>query len=205
MQLNKFFDHIYCINLDRREDRFKESLDEFSKNGIENVERFSATDGILIPRDGYSDSMKAGDIGSLLTHKRLFNDAISNGYENFLLVEDDVQFSENFSEKFSEVINDLPDNWQIFYLGGNNNLGTPMPITERLAIANRTLATHSISFKKEVYEDILNLLNSNEPNDVTYSNNLYKFNSFICYPPLSWQRPGWSDVENNYTDHIHLR
>jgi GR25 family glycosyltransferase involved in LPS biosynthesis len=205
MRLDEFFDHIYCINLDRREDRWQESLEEFLKNDIKDVERFSATDGTLIPRDGYPGNMKSGDIGSLLTHQRIFADAIENDYNNFLLVEDDVQFIENFSNLFSEAINDLPEDWQIFYLGGNHNLGSPSPITERIALANRTLATHSISFKKEIYFDVLNLLNSNEPNDVTYANNLYRFKSFVCYPPLSWQRPSWSDVENTYADHVHLR
>jgi len=205
MQLNDFFDHIYCINLDRREDRWAESLKEFEKHGVQNVERFAAVDGLTIPRDGYSDNMKPGDIGSLLTHQSLFRDASEKGYENFLLLEDDIQFVENFQERFSVAIQDVPDNWQIFYLGGNHAWGASIRITENIAIANRTLATHAISFKKEIYESILNQLNNNEPNDVTYANNLYKYNSYICHPPLAWQRPSWSDLENSYADHWFLR
>ena len=47
--LNDFFEKIYCINLNRRMDRYKECVEEFKKINA-NVERFSAIDGIPVFR-----------------------------------------------------------------------------------------------------------------------------------------------------------
>lgn len=203
--INDFYDHIYCINLDRRLDRWKEVRQEFKKHGIENVERFSAVDGVKVDREGYSPYMKPGDIGSLLTHINLFKDAQKNGYKNFLMLEDDVEFVENLQEEFSAGIKDVPEHWDILYLGGNHARGWPITITNRISIAVATLSTHAVSFKDSCYEQFLQLLNKNEPNDVTYCNNQRMFNSFVFLPPLAWQRPSWSDVNNVYTDYDFLR
>ena len=43
--MKKYFDKIYCINLDSRPDRWKECLEEFKKIGIDDiVERFPAAE-----------------------------------------------------------------------------------------------------------------------------------------------------------------
>ena len=44
-QLSKYFDKKFCINLDRRPDRWDIVSDEFNKWGIKDVERVSAVDG----------------------------------------------------------------------------------------------------------------------------------------------------------------
>ena len=203
--IDKYFSKIYCINLDRREDRWIDSLKEFEKNNIQNVQRFSATDGLLVPRDGYPNNMGSGDIGSLITHLRIFNDAIKNNYENFLILEDDVEFTKNFNEKFEIAIKDVPSNWQVLQFGGNHVFGQPTILTENVAIPHQTLTTHAIAFNSSVYNDMILLLNKNQPNDVTYAYNLYKFNSFVFHPPLAWQRPSWSDVTNSFADYEFLK
>jgi hypothetical protein len=46
MSLKKYFDKIYCINLDRRTDRWDETQTELKKWGLENeVVRYSGIDG----------------------------------------------------------------------------------------------------------------------------------------------------------------
>ena len=42
--INNYFNKIYCVNLDRRQERWKEASDEFKKFSLD-VERFSAVDG----------------------------------------------------------------------------------------------------------------------------------------------------------------
>mgnify|MGYP006279017213 CR=1 FL=1 len=203
--LNEFFDHIYCINLERRPDRWNEVQQEFDQHGICNVERFVATDGTRINSSSRPPNMSHGDIGSFLTHLRMFNDAINKGYESFLLLEDDVQFRQNFNEIFPIAAREIPSNWEIIHFGGNHVYGSPVAFSEHLSIPTRTLSTHAIGFRKNVYEKILELLNDTQPNDVIYSYNYYKFNSFEFTPPLAWQRAGWSDVLNQYTDYEFLR
>jgi GR25 family glycosyltransferase involved in LPS biosynthesis len=203
--LNSFFDHIYCVNLDKRTDRWQECLDEFSKNGIENVERFSAVDGDTIPTSEYSFPIRKGNAGFALSHINLLKDAIEKGYKNFLMFEDDVEFTDNFVEKFNIAIKDLPENWDILYLGGNHAWGVPSKITENLSIANNTLAMHAIAINSSVYQSLLDVQTIHEPTDVTYSKNLYRFNSFVFTPSLAWQRPSWSDIEEANVDYGFLK
>jgi GR25 family glycosyltransferase involved in LPS biosynthesis len=42
------FDAIYCINLDRRTDRWEQASEEFKKAGINHVHRWSAVDGTFL-------------------------------------------------------------------------------------------------------------------------------------------------------------
>jgi GR25 family glycosyltransferase involved in LPS biosynthesis len=205
MTLNDFFEHIYCINLDRRPDRWIDVKKEFQEHSISNVERFSATDGMKIPTGTYPSRMSPGDIGSFLTHLRLFNNAITKGYKNFLLLEDDVEFRKDFEEKFDVAIKEVPDDWEIIHFGGNHVFGNPVRVSNNLSIPTRTLATHAVGFSDSCYEKILDLLNDTQPNDVIYSYNYYKFKSYEFTPPMAWQSPGWSDVTNSHSDYEFLR
>ncbi|MFZ9376809.1 MAG: glycosyltransferase family 25 protein, partial [Candidatus Fonsibacter ubiquis] len=45
--LNDYFEKIYCINLDKRPDRWESAKKEFLKHNI-NVERYSAVDGKFV-------------------------------------------------------------------------------------------------------------------------------------------------------------
>ena len=65
MGLNDYFDKVYCINLDKRTDRWKESTDEFKKWGVSGVTRYSAVDGSLLK---INTNLLAGEIGVLKTH-----------------------------------------------------------------------------------------------------------------------------------------
>ena len=47
MNINEFFEKVYCINLDRRSDRWDCVINNFNKNNIK-CERFSAKDGYEI-------------------------------------------------------------------------------------------------------------------------------------------------------------
>ena len=45
MVLTDYFDKVYCINLDRRLDRWIKVSEIFKKNRFTNIERFPAIDG----------------------------------------------------------------------------------------------------------------------------------------------------------------
>lgn len=205
IDVNSFFDHIYCLNLERRPDRWEEAQNEFEKHGIRNVERFQAVDGTQIDCSGYPARMKPGDVGSLLSHIAMFNDAMEKGYESFLLLEDDVQFVDSFRQEFAAGAPEIPENWDMLYLGGNHAMGYPVRLTDRISITIATLATHAVAFRNTSYQRLLDLLNVNEPNDMTYAMNQTQFNSFVFLPPLAWQRAGWSDVAQGHYDYDFLR
>jgi GR25 family glycosyltransferase involved in LPS biosynthesis len=103
MRINDYFDKVVVINLDKRTDRLEKITEQLNDLGI-TFERFSAIDGtgknpMLANRDSHVEVWK------------------QNLGKKVLILEDDAYFVEGFQERFDEVIESLPEDWDIFYLG----------------------------------------------------------------------------------------
>ena len=72
--MNNYFDKVYCVNLDKRVDRWNECLNEFQKHNI-TVERFSALDGTLLDN---STTLLPGQLGCKLSHLSIIEQAKNN-------------------------------------------------------------------------------------------------------------------------------
>jgi len=129
--INDFVDKIYCINLDRRTDRWDLMVDEFKRFDIESY-RFSAIDGMTIPEEelkiNHPDLGKQnqGAQGALRSHRSVLKDAIDNDYDRICVFEDDIIFCSDFKERFDYYSNVVPKNWDIMYLGCHFH-GCPEP------------------------------------------------------------------------------
>ena len=79
-----YFREIYCINLDRRFDRWDKVQKEFEKVGIlDRVQRVSG------------EVHKDGRIGLIKSFLKIFKDVKERNVENVLIFEDDVSFINN--------------------------------------------------------------------------------------------------------------
>jgi hypothetical protein len=75
-----FFDHIYCINLDKRKDRWEEVQKEFESVGIaDKVQRFSAIENT------------DGRVGVIQSNLALIKMAKENNWDNIMVFEDDAK------------------------------------------------------------------------------------------------------------------
>lgn len=199
MKLNDLFDHIYCINLDRREDRWNASLAEFSRIGLNDVERFSAVDGSVISSPSH---LVPGEIGVILSNLGVIIDAYRKGYERILILEDDIRFSDNFVNDFDSWSSEIPSDWQMLYLGGNLVGWTPSPISEHVHLGNYVLAIHALGLHISAFDSIISRVNLREQIDVTYAELSRGFKSYLMIPRMAWQRECFSDIQNsdvNYT------
>jgi GR25 family glycosyltransferase involved in LPS biosynthesis len=201
MNLNKYFDKIYCINLDRREDRWEESVKEFEKWGLlDQVERYSAIDGSLI-NGNYPISL--GNVGLIETNINIINEAKEKNYKNILIMEDDVEFTENIIH-FDEYYNSLPENYDMVWLGGNHNLHMGKKvnkINEKIIKLHSTYATHGVIINNSMYDVIPTVLSrKKKPIDVYYCDLQKSFECYGFYPNIAVQRPSYSDIENKYMD-----
>ena len=88
-------EHVFYINLDSRPDRNQFCLQQLSSIGVPNekIERFSAIKN------------KEGAIGCTLSHIKCLKLAIEKGYENVMIVEDDIHFTKPvwFKEQFEKL------------------------------------------------------------------------------------------------------
>jgi len=217
--LNDYFSKIYCINMDSRPDRYELALKEFEKLNID-VERVSGVDGKKHFKPGLGRN--AGLYGLFLTHKEILKDAISNNYDSIIILEDDVTFIDNFYDKFNKKISELPSDWDLFYIGGNNifkkgnfslvtgdkkfipTLDNYKTLDYEMAKTTWTQCAHALAINSKFYDKLLNNIinNSLTPIDMiyTYLQN-GNCNAYTFLPGLALQRPSFSDIENTFVDY----
>lgn len=192
--LNETVDKIYCINLDRRQDRWKQTSDLFSMMSIE-ATRVSAIDMPEDPGRGLRETI----IG-------IFRDAISSGHERILIFEDDVEMDVDvFYEGFWNCWNSLPEDWDMFYFSAMHQYW-PHHINEYIFKLKKSTSAHAIIFRKKAFQTILKALEEGTViSDVIYESLQNTLNAYCCIEPIAWQRKGFSDIEGKETWYAYLK
>ena len=217
--LNDYFPKIYCINLDKRPDKYELCLEEFKKINID-VERVSGIEGSTVFKEGIHKN--AGAYGLLLTNIKLIEKAMAEKYESVLILEDDVIFVDKFNEIFNERMKSLPPNWDVLYLGGNNmfhkgkhtlvtgdvNLKVTKAnytkLNHELCRTTWTQTTHAVAINAKFYQTLMFGIarHSHRPIDNVYCILQQEgCNAYTFLPSLALQRPCFSDIENIYLDY----
>jgi hypothetical protein len=200
MRVFDYFDKVYLINLDKRPDRLENFKKEVEKFNLGEFERISAVDGSLLDTSRYNSGLLSGELGLLLTNRLIFEDAIKNNYNKILIVEDDCCFRDEI-KNFNELITYLPEDWDMFYMGGNH-IRPPVKINEKIVKLYHTYAAQFVAFKKPMYPIIIDFINQyKEPIDVSYAE-LQKSKNVYCYSPgITTQLANFSNIQNAYTDY----
>jgi GR25 family glycosyltransferase involved in LPS biosynthesis len=180
--LNDKVDRIFCINLDKRPDRWAEASSLFERFNV-SVERVSGIED-EIPWNG----LRMTVIG-------IFERAIKEGYETILIFEDDVDWSEDFYERFETCWESLPQRWDMFYFSAAHQHWPPV-YNEHLFKLSWSTAAHAIVFKRSCFETVLSSLKRDkEAIDVIYSKLQPNLDAYCCIDPIAWQRRSFSDIE----------
>lgn len=191
--MKNIVDKIYCINLDKRTDRWAQVKEHFDKHEL-TVERFAAIDGKEFKRES---ALKTGLIGCNLSHYFLIERAKILGLESILVFEDDAVLHDDFNLLLEQCINDLPADWDMLYFGGSHK-EKPTVITNNIYRVNKTLTTHAYIMRSTMFDralQMLRIIEVNNPVDGIFADLQKEFNVYITNPPLAWQRPGHSDIE----------
>ena len=158
--LNSYFDKIYCLNLDKRRDRWNKVKKEFRRFGI-SASRFSAIEGenMSHPDSDVIKSMSnqglienSNALGCLTSHIEMIKDAKAKGYNRILIFEDDILISEDFYERIS-LLSQME--WKIFYLGASQFDWNRIHIKEGYYRCRKTLGTFAYALDCSVYDEIL--------------------------------------------------
>jgi hypothetical protein len=210
----EYFDHIYCISLARRADRWEQAAAQFAEMGLE-VERFEAVDGRTL--EGVPDrldlAMPSSSIpavvGCSLSHRLALADAAEKGYERVLVLEDDVEFAPDADAQFSRYIGQVPDDWMMLYLGGNHQGGIEA-VAPNVARIGGTYTTSSYAVTGSMARSLLGALPERPdqvrvPVDVFFSGVHRMVPSYVFRPHLAWQRDGFSDIDCADVDYGFLR
>ena len=147
-----YFDHIFCINLDERTDRWDECQIEFDKVGIKDrVERFSAI------KDGH------GRKGCGQSHISVLKLCKERGYKTPLILEDDVMFLDDTLDNLKKSLSEFKEyeNWSMFYLGGTLNK-KPWQKLDNLIITDFMACLTAYSVNPLLYDYIIENIRGNK-------------------------------------------
>ncbi|CAH6420961.1 Glycosyltransferase family 25 (LPS biosynthesis protein) [uncultured virus] len=213
--IDTFFDKIFIINLDRRQDRWAEMNVQLKKFNIKNYERFSAIEPNLMNISeiyfnksnfflNFSEKYLTSFVGCKLSHYSIIKIAKERNYKNVLIFEDDALFHENMNNMITNVMNEINKEniyWNMLYLGIHNPL-IDEPIFKYLLKLNQGGATHAYAINSNFFDFVLeNVLESGIEIDVFYQNNLKNNSCFMTNPVLVTQRPSYSDLLNCFVEY----
>lgn len=114
-----FFDRVVIVNLDRRKDRVQRMTKVIAECNwpFREPERFRAIDASKLKLPPYWFA-GGGAYGCLRSHQRLLEDAILDGVESMLILEDDVVFRPDFGIQVTKFLEAVPSDWDQLMIGG---------------------------------------------------------------------------------------
>lgn len=185
MKVNEFFDKVVVINLDRRTDRM-EKLDLQLKELDIQYKRFSAVDAIKLNIDPV--------VAGLRSHLQVIKDNIGR---RVLVLEDDAYFVDNFNEKFEKVMQTLPEDWDIFYLGAlvPKDVGQINMVNRHWGIQVLTTGSQAYCIRPEMQHYFISRLEDyNYYIDIGLRDFAKGYKPYITQPNLVTQFPSYSDL-----------
>jgi len=153
MDINKYFDKIFYINLAKDTDRNNNLLAQFNKFGITNFERFEAISFKEIPEPKYwrnfnkiDDKYILNSLGCRDSHLEIVIISKEKGYGKIMILEDDVEILENPNELL-RVNESILNDWDLLYFGG---------LIEHF-FRNQIVCAHAYAIKHKMFDDIINM------------------------------------------------
>jgi len=116
----------YILNMEKRLDRWQKMEEELKPYSVLNYQRFDAVDGSKLKTnaqlqrifDGNDYNMRVGLVGCAMSHIKLFTQIINSDYDNFVILEDDVELTPNFDLKLAHIFEQLKKvEWDFIFLG----------------------------------------------------------------------------------------
>ena len=209
--LANYFDKIYIINLVERSDRRLEMNEQLGKIGL----TLNHASIHLFPAVRPSDAGEFPNIGArgcFLSHLGILNDAANNNFSRILVIEDDLNFSNDFYARINSAIALAKVlSWDILYLGHKlkHNTSEKQSTLDRIDPNQWITSTHFIAFQGASIKNMIEYLNRmlmrkagdalGGPMHVDGAYSWYRrqnpeANTYICMPMLGYQRASRTDI-----------
>lgn len=193
MNLNQFFPHQVCINLDTRPDRWERISARFAEHDLRKVIRFSALHGNEIPS---SWKHSPGAYGCLRSHVAVVEQARDQSKDSVLIFEDDTVFDPHLNTRFPAFVEQLPGDWDMVLFGGLHGK-PPQHVSANVVRATHTLSTYAYAMKHTIYDAFIDV--NRRAETVLDENTRSLQDQFNCYcfmPHLAWVEDDYSDVRH---------
>ena len=197
-------DQIYCINLDRRLDRWQKMDEQFKKLNMK-VERLSAIDG----KSTFNESSyRSGVYGCFASHVNVLEDAVRRNFRSVIVIEDDAVLHPNFQDIVEKSLTFLPNEWKLCYLGGSN-IKPPKKLHENISICTETLSTVgymvNVSFAREILIPRLKKSLGTIEIDAELTKAQRDFTFHVLDPRVVYQFEDYSDIQHKNVNYSHQK
>ncbi|MGI8604084.1 MAG: glycosyltransferase family 25 protein [Verrucomicrobiales bacterium] len=150
--LNDHFARVYVINLPYKPDR-RQRLEQHLVGGgfAEHLTWVTGCSGDWMPPPAWWNAGN-GAWGCLLSHARVIQDAIMDGLEDFLVLEDDAVFQPAALGMLERLMNEVPEDWEQLYLGGQH-MHEPEDVADRPFVlrAWNVNRTHAYALRRPAF------------------------------------------------------
>lgn len=149
------FEVAYYINLPHRTDRKLQFERRAKFLPVKKVIRFEAVDG-----SGMDSSWPGtpGAWGCRESHIRLLEMVKKEGYEKFMIIEDDAIVKRSFTKNFNKLLSQVGDDWDMIYLHTQAHWLKPIKINKDIIQLQSTLGTVGIAYNARNLDLILDKL-----------------------------------------------
>lgn len=157
----------FCINLDRRADRWALAEPEFARLAWP-VTRWRAVEHKKSPYNG----LRPAQAACLDSHKQLWRHALAQNYPAIAVFEDDVVFSSDFKDIFAAAAAQLPADWDVWHLHSTH--AALKPVSALLVqLVGPMWGTHGYLISRQGCEKALALADT-DPVDYRISGTLHR-------------------------------
>jgi GR25 family glycosyltransferase involved in LPS biosynthesis len=178
---------IFVINLLKRNDRRHQIEQELSKYNIPFLLWTAIED-------------ENGAEGLRQTMVELFESCLKNGYQRVLIFEDDAVMIEDINKYMPLCLEQLPEDFDLFYLGCQHNQKFERFHSENILPVFSAFSTHAVLWSESGMKKFLERCNG-LPIDREIRNKIQGDDKcYVSYPMLVSQRPSFSDIDGCVRD-----
>lgn len=137
-----------------------------------------------------------GNHGCTEAHGKLLSIIASGPWERVLVFEDDAKpVFDNTNERFSDMITEVPDDWDLLYLGGHYADKPKRRVSKHVIQCNRMHTTSSYGVTRRMAQKMHPVMHGGGPVDCVFSGFTETHNAYILQPRLFVQRNCFSDIQ----------
>jgi len=213
-------DHIVVVNLERAEDRKDKLQKQFEALKISNFSFFPAYDGKniinaafsvpIIKGVGIGRKLNISEISIIISHIGALKHAQIMGYDNVIILEDDVVICEDWEKRLKELKKVLPETWEYVYLAGHSDY-VKIPMYETPTLINAPLMVGAFSYmvNKKGIEKLIKFCGefvTTYDDMITHKIASKKLEGYLYIPFMTYHDAGYSDNwEITYNEHSSLK
>jgi hypothetical protein len=147
--MKDFFDRVVVISLRRRADRMRRFLARVAACDWPFAEPqiFNAVDGNAVPCPRQWKS-GGGAYGCQQSHLRVLHNALMDGVQRLLVMEDDAEFRGTFGADAAEFVKNVPADWECLMIGGQH-MAPGIPVSDGVVRCKNTQRTHCYAVTRE--------------------------------------------------------